>query len=94
MPLLNCSYQEDKRFSRRRKQEKSESTMWILVSFAAMVRSCHATNSVSRRLQEIIVVPIEASLGGGGRGGEGKKSVEMRQKTAARRLMNGPHLQC
>ena len=40
--------------------------MWILVSFAAMVRSCHATNSVSRRLQEIIVVPIEASLGGGG----------------------------
>ena len=64
--------------------------MWILVSFAAMVRSCHATNSVSRRLQEIIVVPIEASLGGG----EGKKRVEMRQKTAARRLMNGPHLQC
>ena len=73
MPLLNCSYPSstfiwccDKRFSRRRKQEKSESTMWILVSFAAMVRSCHATNSVSRRLQEIIVVPIEASLGGGG----------------------------
>ena len=47
--------------------------MWILVSFAAMVRSCHATNSVSRRLQEIIVVPIEASLGGGG--GEGKKKL-------------------
>lgn len=27
-------------------------------------------------------------------GGEGKKRVEVRQKTAARRLMNGPHLQC
>ena len=97
MPLLNCSYQVARLFGAAinvfheggsKKNPSPPCGFW-----SPSQPWFGATNSVSRRLQEIIVVPIEASLGGG-RWGEGKKSVEMRQKTAARRLMNGPHLQC